>query len=98
MRVTIRVKPGAGRTRVGGSHDGALVVAVAARAVDGKAPEAALAALADAVGVRRRDVTLVTGATSRTKVVDVDPRGGGEDGLAQRIAQLAAFGATSAAE
>jgi uncharacterized protein (TIGR00251 family) len=71
MRVTIRVRPGAGRTAVGGSHDGALVVRVAARAVDGKATEAALAAVAEVFGVRRRDVVLVTGATSRTKVVDV---------------------------
>ncbi|HEX6936891.1 MAG TPA: DUF167 domain-containing protein [Actinomycetes bacterium] len=71
MRVTIRVRPGAGRTAVGGSHGGALVVRVAARAVEGQATEAALAAVAEAFGVRRREVTLMTGATSRTKVVDV---------------------------
>ena len=71
VRVTIRVRPGAGRTSVGGSYDGALVVRVAAPAVDGRATEAALAAVAEALGVRRRDVVLVTGATSRTKVVEV---------------------------
>jgi uncharacterized protein YggU (UPF0235/DUF167 family) len=71
MRVTIRVRPGARRTAVGGSHDGALVVQVGARAVDGQATEAALAAVAQAFGVRRRAVTLVTGATRRTKVVDI---------------------------
>jgi uncharacterized protein YggU (UPF0235/DUF167 family) len=79
VRVTIRVRPGAGRTAVGGEHDGALVVRVGARAVDGKATEAALAAVAEAFGVRRSAVTLVTGATSRTKVVDVD--GGTDDAL-----------------
>ena len=61
---------------MGGAHDGALVVRVSARAVDVKATEAALAAVADAFGVRRSAVTLVTGATSRTKVVEVD---GGTD-------------------
>jgi uncharacterized protein len=71
VRVTIRVRPGAGRTVVGGEHDGALVVRVTARAVEGRATEAALAALARAFGLRRTAVTLVTGATSRTKVVDV---------------------------
>lgn len=71
MRVTIRVRPGAGRVAVGGAYDGALVVRMAARAVDGQATEAALVAVAHAFGVRRRAVTLVTGATSRTKVVDV---------------------------
>lgn len=72
MRVTIRVRPGTRRTGVGGAHDGALVVRVAARAVGGEATEAALTAVAEAFGVRRRAVTLAAGATSRTKVVDVD--------------------------
>ena len=72
MRVTLRVRPGSGRTVVGGEHDGALVVRVAAPAVDGRATEAALTAVAGAFGVRRRAVTLVSGPTSRTKVVDVD--------------------------
>lgn len=68
----MRVRPGASRTVVGGCYDGALVVKVGSRAVDGQATEAALRALAKAFGVRRRDVTLVNGATSRTKVVDVE--------------------------
>jgi hypothetical protein len=48
------------------------VVAVTARAVDGKATEAALRAVAEAFDVKRREVTLVAGATSRDKVVDID--------------------------
>lgn len=72
MRVGIRVRPGASRTRVGGAYGDALVVAVSARAVDGAATEAALAAVADAFGVRRRHVDLVTGVTSRDKVVELD--------------------------
>ena len=72
MRIAIRVRPGASRTRVGGAYGDALVVAVSARAVDGAATEAALAAVADAFGVRRRHVTLVSGATARDKVVDID--------------------------
>ncbi|MDO8105612.1 DUF167 domain-containing protein [Isoptericola sp. b441] len=74
-RVAIRVKPGASRTTVGGAHGDRLVVAVTARAVDGAATEAALAAVADAFGLRRRQVRLVSGATSRDKLValDLDP-------------------------
>ncbi|HEX6454778.1 MAG TPA: DUF167 domain-containing protein [Trebonia sp.] len=69
--MAIRVKPGSARPKVGGRHGDAIVVAVSPRAVDGKATEAALHAVADAFGVRRRDVTLVTGATSRDKVVEI---------------------------
>jgi uncharacterized protein (TIGR00251 family) len=75
VRAAIRVKPGASRTFVGGSYaapDGpALVVAVNSPAVEGKATAAALKALAKALGVRAADVQLVSGHTSRTKVVDV---------------------------
>jgi uncharacterized protein YggU (UPF0235/DUF167 family) len=71
MRITIRVRPGSSRPGVGGGHADVLVVRVSARAVDGKATEAALAAVATAFGVRRGAVTLVTGALSRTKIVDV---------------------------
>ena len=77
MRITIRVRPGSARPGVGGEQAGALVVRVSAQAVDGRATQAALAAVADAFGVRRDAVTLVTGKTSRTKVVEVaggDPR------------------------
>jgi uncharacterized protein len=80
MRITVRVRPGASRTRVGGRWgDGEVLgVSVGARAVDGAATAAVLAAVAEAFGVRERNVTLVTGQHSRTKVVEVavdDDRG-----------------------
>ena len=71
MRLTVWVRPGSARPGVGGEHDGALVVRVAARAVDGRATAAALTAIADAFGVRRHAVTLVAGTASRRKIVDV---------------------------
>jgi uncharacterized protein len=82
VRITIRVRPGSARQSVGGSHDGALVVRVSAPAVDGRATAAALAAIAAAFGVRPRAVRLVTGATSRTKVVEVD---GGDPTILDRL-------------
>ena len=68
VRITVRVRPGSARPGVGGGHDGALVVRVRERAVDGRATAAAVAA---AFGVRPQAVTLVTGASNRTKIVDV---------------------------
>jgi uncharacterized protein (TIGR00251 family) len=85
LRVGIRVKPGASRPGVGGSHGDALVVAVSARAVDGKATEAALRAIASAFGVRRADVTLAGGRLSRDKVVEI---AGPEPDLSRRLAAL----------
>lgn len=70
------MRPGAARARVGGSYGdaGALIVAVTERAVDGRATAAALRAVAAALGVPRSSVTLLTGATSRDKVLLVaDP-------------------------
>jgi uncharacterized protein YggU (UPF0235/DUF167 family) len=88
LRVSIRVRPGSVRPGVGGQHDGALVVRVQQPAVDGRATEAALSALAAALGVPRRDVTLVTGAASRSKVAEV--RTADEPALRQALARLLA--------
>lgn len=71
MRLTVWVRPGSARPGVGGEHDGALVVRVSPRAVDGQATAAALAAIADAFGLRRHAVTLVAGSAGRKKIVDV---------------------------
>ena len=90
VRITIRVRPGASHPGVGGQHDGALVVRVSARAVGGQATAAALAAVAAAFGVRPREVTLVTGAASRTKIVVVP--GGDPAVLARLLAQDGAPG------
>ncbi|AEV82667.1 hypothetical protein ACWT_1648 [Actinoplanes sp. SE50] len=76
VSVPVRVRPGAGRTRVGGGYPGphgtAVIIAVAAPAVDGHATEAARRALAAALGVRAAAVSLRVGATSRDKVFTVD--------------------------
>lgn len=91
LRVAVHVKPGARRTLVGGRRPGprgdALVVAVAARAVQGKANEAVARALADAFGVRPRDVRIVSGARGRDKVVEI---GRAPEGAATRLDDLLA--------
>ncbi|KXK61376.1 hypothetical protein AWW66_13755 [Micromonospora rosaria] len=87
--VAVRVKPGAARSRVGGRFDGphgpALVVAVHAPPVDGRATEAARRALADALGVRPGAVSLRTGAASRDKLFLVDRPPAGLADLVSRL-------------
>ncbi|MEV6525531.1 DUF167 domain-containing protein [Longispora sp. NPDC051575] len=77
LTVAVRVRPGASRTKVGGSYPGpygpALVVAVSAPAVDGRATEAVIRAVASALGLRPRAVALRTGQTSRDKLLTVEP-------------------------
>lgn len=75
MRVGIRVQPGASRDRVGGRYAAPtgdlLQVWVTARAVDGAANVAVSRVLAKALGVRPRQVALVGGQTSRSKIVEL---------------------------
>ncbi|MBS2537761.1 DUF167 domain-containing protein [Catenulispora sp. NF23] len=72
VRIPIRVKPGSSRTRVGGRYgQTSLIVSVSAKAIDGAATEAALRAVAEALGMPRRAVLLTTGASSRDKVLGV---------------------------
>jgi uncharacterized protein YggU (UPF0235/DUF167 family) len=62
---------------VDGVVDGVLRVRVAAPPVDGAANEALVRLLASELGVARSAVRLVSGATARTKRIEVD----GQDAL-----------------
>ena len=90
VRITIRVKPGSSRMHVGGTYgvEGALVVAVNAPPVDGRANDAVCTAVADALAVRARDVQLVSGHTSRTKVLAVTCDDDAVDDLHSRLTAL----------
>ena len=72
--MTIRVKPGASRAKVGGSYGdpAALVVSVHAQPVDGQANSAVVDALSAALGVRKADVSVVAGHTGRTKILAIE--------------------------
>ncbi|HEY4455069.1 MAG TPA: DUF167 domain-containing protein [Pseudonocardiaceae bacterium] len=88
-RFAVRVKPGAAKQSVGGSYPGphglALIVAVTAPAVDGKANEALRKALAATLNLRRADIEIVVGAHGRDKIIAVD---GSPDRLAKIIDQV----------
>ena len=70
----IRVRPNASRNKVGGSVGSPqrLIVAVQAPAVDGKANAAVIKELANALGLRARDFTIVYGELGRDKRLLVD--------------------------
>lgn len=72
LLLTLHVQPGAKRTAVAGTHGDALKIRLAAPPVDGRANEALLSYQAAQFGVPTRQVTLVSGAASRRKVVRVE--------------------------
>jgi uncharacterized protein (TIGR00251 family) len=67
----VLVSPRASRTRVAGEQGDRLKVQLAAPPVDGEANAALIVFLADALGVRRAEVTIVRGETGRRKTVRV---------------------------
>jgi uncharacterized protein len=69
--VRLRVIPRAKVTALDGMHADAVRLRVAAPPADGKANAAVLSCLAELLGVRRRDLTLVRGAKGRDKAVEV---------------------------
>ncbi len=68
----VRVSPGAAKTRVLGEHDGALKVAVAAPPERGKANKALLDFLAKTLGIKKSQLQLLSGETSRLKKIAVE--------------------------
>ena len=72
VRFSVRVQPRAAASEVSGVHGDALKVRLSAPPVDGAANEALVDLLAERLGVPRRAVRIVSGATARTKTVEVD--------------------------
>ena len=70
-RLRLRVAPGASAPAVVGRHGDSWKVRVPAAPERGKANEAVLALLADALAVPRASVTLVSGGASRNKIVQL---------------------------
>ena len=71
-RFAVRITPRSAVERVEEVADGVLKVRVMAPAVEGAANAALIRILADELGVARRDVRIVAGATSRQKLVVID--------------------------
>ena len=70
-RFRVHLQPRASKNEIVGRHGDALKVRLTAPPVDSAANEALIALLAEKLGVARRDVRIVAGATSRAKVVEV---------------------------
>ena len=81
----VHVQPRASRTEVRGMHDGAVKVRLRAPPVDGAANDELVRFLAERLGVARRDITIVAGATGRRKTVRVTGTPASTADLAARL-------------
>ncbi len=70
MRISVRVIPRSSRNTIEW-EDGALKVRLTAPPVDGAANEALLTLLAQHLGLAKREVHIVHGATGRHKTVEI---------------------------
>lgn len=70
--LSVKIVPGASRTRYVGLWERRAKISVAAPPEKGKANRALTAFLAGLLGVRKRDVTVVEGLTSPLKTIRID--------------------------
>lgn len=71
-RLSVHVRPRSSRTAILGVRDRALDVALTAPPADGAANTELLLVLAKALDVRRGDLSIAVGMSSRNKVIDVN--------------------------
>ena len=70
-RLNVHVQPKAKSNDIAVQRDGSVKVRVTAAPEDGKATRAVLDLLAEALAIPKRDITVVSGERSRTKVIEV---------------------------
>lgn len=71
-RLSVHVRPRSARRAILGVREGALDVALTAPPADGAANSELLQILAKALDVRRGDLSIAVGMSSRNKVIDVN--------------------------
>jgi uncharacterized protein len=71
ITLTLHIQPGAKKTETAGLHGDALKIRLAAPPVDGKANEALIKFIAEALKLPKSAVNLKSGQTSRRKVLEV---------------------------
>jgi uncharacterized protein len=82
-RLTIKVTPNAGRNEVTGCKEGVWQIKIGAAPDKGKANKELIDFLAEKLGVRKSEITIIKGQTSRNKILKVDGLGGEE--IAKRL-------------
>lgn len=72
VRFSVHVRPKSSRSAILGVREGALEVALTSPPADGAANSELLGLLAKALDVRRASVSIIVGASSRDKLIEVN--------------------------
>ncbi len=71
VRLTVKVSPGASRNEIAGYRDDVLLVKIAAAPEKGKANRELIDFLSRKLDVRKSDISVLRGETSRTKILEI---------------------------
>jgi len=71
VRLSIRLQPGAKKPGVAGLHGQELKIKISSPPVDGAANQALIEFLADLTGVRKSNIEIISGHTTRSKLVEI---------------------------
>jgi uncharacterized protein len=85
LTFAVRIVPRASRSEIAGEHDGALRVRIAAPPVDGAANRELIKLLAKLLKLPQSAVEIVSGATSKNKIVRI------QGGHTARVSQALSF-------
>jgi uncharacterized protein (TIGR00251 family) len=72
MKISVRVIPNAKQSKIIDEGNGDFKVKVNQVAEDGKANEAVVEIIAEFFKVKKRDVKIISGESSRNKIIEVD--------------------------
>lgn len=75
MKKQVKVKPNSKRQSIEEAPDGSLLVHLKSPPVDGKANEELIALLAKKFDVPKSKITIKSGLSSKTKLVEIDTDG-----------------------
>lgn len=72
MKIKVKVKPNSRQQKIEQSDDGTWIVKLKSQPIDGKANQELIKLLAQYCQVTKKQITIKTGQTTKTKLVEID--------------------------
>lgn len=72
MLLSVYIQPNSSKSEISGEHDGMLKIRIASPAVDGKANRELVKFLAKHFKIKKNQITIKSGETSRRKILKIN--------------------------